>query len=429
MSYSQNVTKLTEYDYLMGTASNTWYYKLNASIDSLNKLIDTLQAHRAMLYENLFMYNDSASLALVADAMYARSGGSPVDTNRLLPFFGETKIATGRMILGDTLRAKGIDAPCDTCSQQTFVVMPHGYNDGKFVFTDKRTDAGGYFTIRINRSTVGIAELFLQGINSGNLLLRSAWSRIDMLTGSRIASIRNTCGRESTYGALALGTGSADHITLRNGGDIGFHTDTPSPYGVKFARSVFIDTTLTVRNLNVPFGSVANVDSTIKRMTVVDSTGWIVLGDSAMYRITEIGHPKYHPLNPYKSGWIKIQTLFSPSGGTGIRRFKLIADSANNVRMYAIVSTHWQGHVASLRTGIGYTNIGYSPYWVATNTTDTTQYGVYTVVPENGYNSLSYADIALNITMFTDAGINGEIIVHYHLPAAATSTFYIKMEL
>jgi hypothetical protein len=75
MSYSQNVTKLTEYDYLMGTASNTWFYKLNASIDSLNKFIDTLQVHRAMLYENLFMYNDSASLALVADAMYARSGG------------------------------------------------------------------------------------------------------------------------------------------------------------------------------------------------------------------------------------------------------------------------------------------------------------------------------------------------------------------
>lgn len=73
--FSQYVQKLELSDYVSGNVSSTWFYKLNASIDSLNKFIDTLQVHRAMLYENLFMYNDSASLALVADAMYARSGG------------------------------------------------------------------------------------------------------------------------------------------------------------------------------------------------------------------------------------------------------------------------------------------------------------------------------------------------------------------
>lgn len=341
MSYSQNVTKLTEYDYLMGTASNTWYYKLNASIDSLNKFIDTLQVHRAMLYENLFMYNDSASLALVADAMYARSGGSPVDTNRLLPKYGDTKTATGRMVFSDTLRANGIDAPCDTCSQQTFVVMPHGTNDGKFVFTDKRTVGNGYFTIRINRSAAAMADLFLQGINGGNFYLRSAWSRIDFSTGPKTATIRNTLG-SGLYGGLALGTGSADHITLKNGGDIGFHTDTPSPYGVKFARSVFIDTTLTANNVTVPSGgsitagagTVVTVDSLISAYLSFDSTGTGMyhINDSSNVNVFIFYHEKPISTNDgsMKFGTVKMKFGIVKTSDDP-KYFTVRTDSTNNV--------------------------------------------------------------------------------------------------
>jgi hypothetical protein len=362
------------------------------------------------LFSRGWMAGDTAVVGPDLDAMYARSGGSSVDTTQLLPKYGNTKTVLGNLGFGDKPTVNW-----------SFIGKSSG---AKIQMWDFNTQLLGLYGCSAMKERYCGYEVFQMFSESFTRTFGSQGADSTKRAHHQVIRANNPSSYVTSF---EYGQQSFLHLT-----PVGVNVWQPkSNFHVRGGvRSDTVITPIIVKDDGSPvhIPSVKS-DSLISRIVVIDSTGWIVLGDSAMYRITEIGHPKYHPLNPYKSGWIKIQTLFSPSGGTGIRRFKLIADSANNVRMYAIVSTHWQGHVASLCTGIGYTNIGYSPYWVATNTTGTTQYGVYTVVPANGYNSLSYADLALNITMFTDAGINGEIIVHYHLPAAATSTFYIKMEL
>ena len=401
-SQSQVVPKITTYDYMIGSGANTWITKINNAIDSLNKVIDSLQVHRAMIY--------------------VAAGGS-VDTSRIpmqgrlvndsLYTFG-TPTSKGGMHVYGGIRAQG---SFTQGNKPTF----NFWTGHEFSMWDFNTQTFGMYGNSDAVNKYGglqfyhsFGEAYIR-VSSGSVpdstkMLRLQVTGLTSFTG--LKTILGIANNSATF-YKPLGVGISQPMS-------DLHVN----------KGIRGDSVIAVSVLSAPTGSVAKIDSIVIGSAVVrDSLDWIQ-GDTLRWRYTYIEQPSGRTSTGYKTGVVEID-IAQWSNATGSQEFFLITDSTQAVRM---VFTEVLYH--SQRAIYNYAEASERKYLIAP--TETASIAVLAV---NGSGNTTV--VAHLTSVSTASGLyqyrlrlqesqaanrqKARLRIEFEMPVANTSTWFVKL--